>query len=781
MGHYHRRTARLALVSLAALAVGHSAQAQTAADVQTASDEGLDSEIVVTANKREERLQDVPLSITAVTGEELNDRRIVDIQDLAARVPGLSFQRGSAFGVGQRLILRGLNTGGFSATVASVVDEVPLTISAASGRGGDFAADFDAYDLERIEVLKGPQGNLYGASSLGGLVKYVTKAPDPDGLEVGFDAGLTDIAHGGTGGFGKGFVNVPFGTNAAVRASGYYELMPGWIGNARLGGDKVNEVRRLGGRIAVGFQPTDALDLTVSALYQEREADGYDLVDVRGFTAPTDQFALLNGYNKDGFLEEPNETKSQLYALRGTYDLGGAELQSITSYGIIDTDYVFDTPIYVALSPLPPPTGFSRPNTALGSFSVSSLKKFSQELRLASDGAGETAASGFDWQVGAFYTRETTERTDNYVTFDATTRQPVTTPAAIALTPPGSSNVFLSQLDTRYEEYAAYIDVTYHFSERFDVEVGGRLFHNQQRFTQSTGGAIFSPPTFTTAGPFKSSETRATFALAPRFHITPDAMIYARVASGYRPGGPNITVPPANPAIPTDTPGQPPSDFDADTTVNYEVGFKATLLDRLVSLDIAGFYVDWSDIQVTSAFQRAFTVFDPTINAGDATSKGVEWNVSLNPMPGLTFGLLGAYTDATIDQTIPAIFATEGQQLPFVPKWTTTATADLDVPLSDELSLILGASYNRVGKRFTNFNRRPVDSHIELPAYDTLQAQAGVRFGSFRVEVYGKNLGDTRGITNYMRGRQLFPGAVLQGFSGLIRPRELGLRVSARF
>jgi outer membrane receptor protein involved in Fe transport len=673
-----------------------AAQAQPAASdesVASTDDPSSQSEIIVTANKRAERIVDVALGITAVTGTELNDKRLVDIQDLATRVPGLSFQRGGGFGIGQRLVIRGLNTGGTNATVASVLDDVPLTISAPSGSGADFAADFDPYDLQRVEVLKGPQGTLYGASALGGLVKYVTNAPRLDRFEGGFETGLADLKHGDTGAFAKGYINAPLIDGVlALRASGYYEYTPGWISNNFVKREEVNTLRRYGARASLLFRPSDVFSARASVFLQNRKAEGYDLVEIKGYTSAADPFGLLAGYNRKTFLPEPNSSKSQIYSLTLNYDFGGAVVQSITSYGHIDTRYDFESGIYVALSPFV----FGRANTDLVSRSVSQLKKFNQELRISSDNDAAAEGHGLEWQAGLFYTHETTDSGNNYFTRDATTGAYVVTPASVTATPPGSTSVFIGTFDSRYEEIAGYADATYHFSPAFDVEVGGRLFRNTQSYTTTTGGAIFTPPAFTTAGPYSSNETRATFAVAPRLHITPDVMVYARAASGYRPGGPNPVIPP--PALPGDTPGTTPSSFTADTTINYEAGLKGSLLGGKLVFDVAGFYIDWSDIQVATTITRGGGTqgYPATINAGKAVSKGAEWNITVSPLRGLTFGWLGAYTDASLKQNIPAINAIAGQQLPFVPKWSTTLTADLDVPLSGEIRGVLGGSYSYV-------------------------------------------------------------------------------------
>jgi outer membrane receptor protein involved in Fe transport len=337
--------------------------------------------------------------------------------------------------------------------------------------------------------------------------------------------------------------------------------------------------------------------------------------------------------------------------------------------------------------------------------------------------------------------------------------------------------VFLATLDATYKEYAGYFDVTYFFSPRFDIEAGARAFRNEQSFTQTTGGALFFPPDFITTGPFDSSETDWTFAVAPRFHITPDTMMYGRIASGYRPGGPN-------PAIPPPAAGEPPTpgnSFASDSTVNYEVGFRSTFADGKASVDLTAFYIDWSDIQVSALIPRGQTGYSATVNAGSAVSKGFEWNLTWVPLTGLRLGLMGAYTDASLSDDVPEINGTKGTQLPYVPEETLTVTADYDWPVFSDYQAYIGGSGSYVGTRRTAFNFDPARSSIELQDYTTWAMQVGVRNDRYGLQLYGKNLGDERGITSYQPGTLIFGLFPFPGTSNLIRPREIGLRFTASF
>ncbi len=243
-GAASRRRACSCGVALIALSTALAASGVArAADKETEANQV--SELVVTANKRSERLQDVAMSVSALKGEDLARNQTLDLQDLANQVPGLSLQQSG--GNFTKIILRGQNAGGDGASVATVMDDVPLSFSGANNDGALLSTDFETYDLERVEVLRGPQGTLYGATAEGGLIKYVTNKPNPNAFSAGLEAGVDDLAHGDVGGAGKGYLNIPLlnGT-AAVRVSGFYESLPGWVDNKLLGASKVNDGYRDG-------------------------------------------------------------------------------------------------------------------------------------------------------------------------------------------------------------------------------------------------------------------------------------------------------------------------------------------------------------------------------------------------------------------------------------------------------------------------------------------------------------------------------------------------------
>ena len=220
------------ILASVAVATAPGVQAQEAT-TQSQASAGTLQEVIVTAQKREEKLHDVPMGVTAITAQELQQQQLVSLEDLQSKVPGLSLTEVEP-GV-TRLTLRGQNVGGVGSTVTTYIDDTPFGSSNALANGFGFTGDFDTWDLQRVEVLRGPQGTLYGAGSEGGLLKYVSNAPDPTKFAAAVQAGGEDVAHGEGGGSGKGMINLPIGERAAFRLSGYYEALPGYIDDPSLG------------------------------------------------------------------------------------------------------------------------------------------------------------------------------------------------------------------------------------------------------------------------------------------------------------------------------------------------------------------------------------------------------------------------------------------------------------------------------------------------------------------------------------------------------------------
>ena len=759
-------------VAAASLMAYCSAWAQPPSDQASASSI---AEVVVTANKKSERLQDVAMTVNALTGAELDRTQTLDLEDLTSTVPGLNIQQGG-FGNGTTIILRGLNTGTGAATVASTIDGIPLSISGPISEGASFGADFDPYDLERIEVLKGPQGTLYGASSLGGLINYVTKAPNPNAYHAGFEAGVLDIDHGGAGASGKGYVNIPLldGT-AALRLDGFYEHTPGWIKDTTIGLSNINDMSRSGGRLEFAWHPINDLAIRLTAMDQLKLSGGLDNIDANGLGVPADPTGAPHGYDFHSYLKNPSRNVSQLYALNVEYDLHWAKVQSITSYGELRQHFDIDSTTYGDLQ-------LFGPGTTLKEDGQFGITKDTEELRLASEPGAQLFGHRIEWQFGGIITREDAAGLDHYLTVDFPSGNAVTTFF-------GPPEVFFTNTPSTYQETAFYGDITYHFTPKLDLEVGGRVFHDLQSYDQIQGGALYGFP-ITDEGRRGSHETDGTFATAARYHFSPDQMVYVRIASGYRPGGPEALIPGGQPTCGGSvTTGCLNSSFAPDRTVNYEAGVKSSFFDKTLTVDLSAFYIDWTDVQVSvtevvcppgTTSEAQCAAYPETENVAKAKSQGVEGGVVWTPIRGLDLSAQGSYADATLTEDGPAgSNSFKGDQLPYNSKLSGTLSADYEWQAFGDYKAFVGGSWSYIGKRYTTFNTRADQSHLPIPSYDTLAFQVGVRNGRYTLELYGKNLGDEKGITYYYPG--LITPIAIPPAENVIRPRTIGLRLAADF
>jgi len=776
------------LLTLAVLASAAAATPAARADDASATQSGAGAlqEVVVTAQKREERLHDVPMGVTAITSDELQNQQLTSLSDLASRVPGLSLTN---IQPGQTtLTLRGQNVGGIGSTVTTYLDDTPFGSSNALVNGFGFTGDFDTWDLQRVEVLRGPQGTLYGAGSEGGLLKYVTNPPDPTKFAAAVQAGGEGVANGGSAGTGKGMINVPIGGVAAFRLSGYYEGLPGYVGDPSLGEKNINQGYRAGVRAALLVNFTDNLSIRLNAFGQDLHTDGTPYTDVVGagdlvFTPPANQLEPQNGnFNQQRFINEPDTFKYRIYSGTLNWNIGWGTFTSITSYGTTEQSALSDqtsvalapglpaqgtfgnlaTSLLPSIPPPPEPAAGATDTAGVAETQAINIKKWTQELRLASS-AGQT----LEWQVGAFYTHESSTLAQTLPTFYI--------PGQVYTPLPSLEN---ATLDALYREWAAFGQVTYHFNPQFDLALGGRWSENKQSANESTSGLLLmsppNPPMITTGN---STDTDFTYSVAPRWHVSRDTMVYGRIATGYRPGGPNDLPPNAPPSV--------PRSYQADKTTNYEVGVRSDLLDKRLSVDVAAFLVDWKRIQLFEEFQVAGQPpFGINANGGTARSKGLEWTLAASPLTGLTFTLTGAYVDAYLTALAPAAGGNNGDQLPYVPKWSTSLDGAYTWRAFNDYNAFAGATWSYVGSRFNGFSAAPgatgalePEPRPELGGYNTIDLRAGLENGRWTFQLYCRNVGDTRGIAYYFNsGTPNFGGAV-----SYVVPRTLGGLVTARF
>jgi len=707
------------------------------------STEGLVTleEVVVTAQKRKELLQDVPVPVTAINAETLLARNEVRLQDYYTEIPGLSVTPDAA---GQpTVIIRGLSTGlGVgNPTVGITVDDVPYGSSSVLGAGGDIP-DIDPAQLQRVEVLRGPQGTLYGASSLGGLIKFVTADPSTTAAGGRLEAGTSGTYHGdGLGYSVRGSGNLPLGDSWAINASASTRRDPGYIDDPGLHLRGVNRQSSAGGRLALLWAPSPELSLKLSALVERNvengSPDAYILPGL-GDLQHSDLVFGVGGYTDH----------LQAYSAVLRAKLGSVELTSVSGYNVKDLRDSLDiSPVFAV---------FTQPqfNVAGTAQTIrADDRKVSQEIRLAAP-----LGSRLDGLLGFFYTHEKIDPFESDILAIDTNSQQA---AAYWSQNTGAGT---------YQEYAAFADLTVHVTERFDVQLGGRESHNQQTYAERDVGPYETVLLGKLSETFLLPEVRTddnsfTYLLTPRFKVTPNIMVYARVASGYRAGGPN----PGCAALSV------PCSFKPDRTHNYEIGTKESFLDHRLNVDTSVYYIDWKDIQISEYDQTTFNNY--TANAAGARSKGVELSLDGRPSESLKLAGWIAWNRAVLTEAFPdntSAFGSAGARLPNSPRLSGSVSLEDELHLGDALTAFLGGSLSYVGDRVGPFEGSSVSNAPRqvLPGYATVNFHGGVRMNTWSLNAYVNNAADRRGV--------LATGPFPYQYN-FVRPRTIGISLSRRF
>ncbi len=744
---------------------GQDVTAPSTGTEEAAANGGEPQEIIVTASKRAERLRDVPSAITAINSAAIEQQGIKDFRDYATLVPGLSQRDSGSPGLGT-VILRGLNTGPqqSTSTTAFYIGETPFTAAGFITQSSLFTPAPDFSDLERIEVLKGPQGTLYGASSLGGLVRFVLKKPDASEFFGTMRADIVDVDGGGFGYGVHGSVNVPLvADKLAIRASGFYRRAPGFADNVATGTRNVNRSDLYGGRIALRFTPTPDLSIDLSAELQNIDNDGYALQDtVSGTLNP-----VYGKRQYSNFRDFGSNLKYRIVNGVVDYDVGPGSIVTTASYayykGDLEQDFTNNyvplaraslAPVSQALFGVPIDTLIPA-NSHILAVNSPSLEKISLETRFVSKRLGPV-----EFVAGGFYTYE-----DNYVPIYFL----LSDVNGVNRAPP-FDQVLRSETPSTYEEFAGFGNLTFYLSDKLDVTGGIRYAKNDQ-FIHIAGpnATLFFLPR---ANPkFDTSDSATTYLATVRWRPTNQLSFYARAASGYRPGGPqnNPTPPPGAQTV-----------IRPDTVWNYEAGFKGSFLDGALSVDASVFHIDWSDIQLNT------TVGGIGLqgNAGSADVDGFELAFVARPSENFTVGGNVGHTNARITQidagVRTSIGADKGDKLPLTPSWTAAVYADHKIPLNADTTASLGATLRFQSDMPSSYPGALLNPNIKLPEITTVDLRAGLDFGRVHAQARVENLFDRLGYTTAVTNK-LFPAQALPTQVTVTRPRTFSLSLGFDF
>jgi iron complex outermembrane receptor protein len=697
-------------------------------------------EVIVTAQKREERLQDVPMSLTALTGDELASSQSYRFEDYVGKVPGLTLI--DTYGAtGSQLVIRGITTGAASinSSVASYIDETPYGVEGVYAASYLAAPNLDTFDMQRIEVLRGPQGTLYGANALAGLLKYVTNSPDPSAFAATVETGVSSVQHGGTGFDAHGLANLPLSGDLALRLVGYDNYYPGFIDDPSRGLTDINGTRYTGGRVSLLYKPTSSLSIRFNALYQDRSYGDWGNEDVN----PGTLTPIFGSLIQENLIGQPGHTTNQIYNVTMSWDAGFIKLLSTSSYESFEPRFLWD---FSGLFGIPPAL-FGRP-LGVAVPEARPAHAWIQELRLSSHVSGP-----LQWQLGGFFTSEGSDLQADLFPIDATTK---------TILYNFSPNLGIGDTRTHYREYAAFGNVDYHISPTVEASLGGRYSKNNQTFHEVSSGLFDGNVDLTN----ESSEGVFTYSGDMSWHVTPESMLYARIASGFVPGGPN--------AVFRGSAGVVPLSYDSSTTVNYEAGIKSGLFENHVTVDISAFDIEWKKIQLLATIGGLSGV----VNGGGARSDGVEWNFAYAPIRGLTLNLNGAYTDAHLTQATPSsVGGMTGDHLPAVPEWAGSASAEYRRPISDRWSGFAGVDWRFTGSRYAEFE--PTTPRQKMPSFNIVDMRVGAETGRWSLAFYVKNVANELAI-NYVQDKGV-DGGLTEQSAAVYQPRTVGVTLTASF
>jgi outer membrane receptor protein involved in Fe transport len=706
MRDYLSPTCKLRLNAAAVLcALSYSALAQTA---PSSDNTDTPQQVTVTAQKRSELLQSVPMSVTALDAQDLEHMGVERLTDLAREVPGLTV---ISAGPGQNiLIIRGISsTAGTAGTVGYYLDDTPISASSnaslLSARG---LIDPSLFDITRVEVLRGPQGTLYGSSSMGGTIKYVTTQPDLNKFSAKVDGGLSFTEGGGLNRLADTALNIPLSDNvAALRISAFYRYEDGFIdrypidpnnylaalpGGARQ--EDVNTEKTMGARLQLKLRLPDGWLVNSSFYHQDTSLGAPFQID--------EPPGSLDNLIQTRLVSEPSYQNTTLSNISVHKSFEGAEFVSSTSYynRIVDIDEDASKVLYYFFSPTP--ESYVYPGVMHGEYIN---REFTEEMRLVSNSDGP-----FQWIGGLFY---------HHVNAPLASSIPV---------PAGYNTAFGTDYDSFYsgarqasvKETAIFGEASYKFAQNWSATVGLRGFRVTQGFAQQGDGVL-------NGGPSAVSSSSSDSGLNPKFNLswqaTPDVLFYATASKGYRPGGPNNPAPAAVCGSEVATLGLSQSalvEFGADSLWNYEAGAKTSWLGGRLTANGALYTIDWSKVQQEIVLQCGFNI---TANFGSATSRGGELELAYRPTPQWNLRATGGFTRATLDNDVPGTDAKNGDTLLNVPRWTASAGAEYTAPVSAGYNSYTRFDYGYIGSENALYDR--TSPFYRIAGY----AQANLRIG----------------------------------------------------
>jgi iron complex outermembrane receptor protein len=734
-------------------------------------------EIVVTAQKREQKLQDVPMAVTAVGGAQLEQQGITQFQDLLRSVPGVSFA-GTEPGQ-SRYAIRGVSTEASSPTVGVYLDDISL-VSISTAFAG--AIDPVFFDFERVEVLKGPQGTLYGGSAMGGAIKYVSRQPVIDETSFSTAAGLATTRGGDLSYEAEGVANIPLvAEQLALRGGVSYRRTGGYVDSVPNGLTEVwsrsttfppaalaptrystlstrskkddNERDVLAVRLSAKYMPDDTLSIVPAAFYQKSEKDGIDSF-----------FTNLPQFQSSYRLAQPTNDEVGIYSLTITKDFGGATLTSISAYVDREVNWDRDYSLFVA-GLLPAMYTYDSFNT-----SDTTTETFTQELRLS----GVAFGGRLQWVGGLYYADQ-----------DDRMLQIVTTAGAGVPFGLGTDVTYFGDQRTDSKQFAAFGEITYEILPNLDVTLGLRYFDTEQTVNGDFDGLFNGGPS--TVDNKKSKEDGFTPKIGLTWRVTPDNLLYTIASKGFRQGGPNrynTNSPLCAPDFERLGIDRVPDDYRSDKLWTYEIGSKNQVLDRRATVNAAVYYTDWSKIQ--QQVNLLSCGFQFVGNVGAAEIKGAELAIEAAITDNLTVGGTASYTDAEITKSAPGVSAQVGQSVLDTPEWMGNIYGDYRFPLGQTMEASLRAEYQYRGSSMRQFDTTMVVTYPDESVANVrniTQIQDSYDIVNVNFTIFRDNWQYRLYINNLLNEAPYLDYSISSGSSiaTTLRPRTIGVGARVNF
>jgi outer membrane receptor protein involved in Fe transport len=729
--------------------------------------------VTVTAQKRKEDASKVPISMSVLGGEELQAQHITDITDVTRAVPNVSFSSQGLGGAGPGLSnieMRGVASSAGSNTTGIYLDDVSMTTRNIFSLG---AAEPKFFDLERIEVLRGPQGTLYGAGSMGGTVKFISNQPDLRESTTNLTSEVSSTQGGGVNYQLTAVHNAPLiPGELAVRIGVLQGRTSGYIDQVDSSGHQVasniNWERDSVLRLGVKWRPTAQLNIAPSLFYQEVHTGDIDA-----------SYLDLAPNKTSKTVREPGVDKLTVPSVTVGYDFGQTNLTSVSSYfqrifnrtqdgTAVNSEYIGSV-----LNGLPDsPVGLGDAVGVLPSAVLLNNRvfQFSQELRLASKDYAPDE-SPLTWIVGTYFSNLRTALYDNEPVYGITDTFASfgADPADPNLLGSATPNDMVYQSLRRYKttQSALFGEAIYHFTPSFYGTVGARYIKSKDSLVQDLNYYFADGPQHIQR---EASGTAVTPKFALTWEVNHNQTVYANAAKGARLGSENRFIPTGvcgqdlkNQGL---TDGVPPS-YGPDSLWSYELGSKSKLLDNRLNVNLAAFYIDWKKLQ--QDVQLPICGFDYETNIGGAKSVGFEFEVKGKPNANLTLGVAGGYTKAEVTSDVALLNVKSGDPVAGVPRYNVSMTADYNFAISGAVSGFVRGSSAWVGASHGSLVK--TDPDYSRPGYNTVNLSAGTNYDTWQISIFAKNLFNDQKVIQ--RPNVEF---VNEGYR--LRPRTVGISLS---